>query len=112
MIVTLTETDEGNRRLYATRFATVVTYFTETEDGGVFLNTEPGWAAMPHDYIAARDSVAEAVVAELATRLGIEPSMVLQQRFRDLAAVADPELPAAYRYASRGRTRGRNFQTR
>ncbi|MGD9803438.1 MAG: hypothetical protein AB7E81_17745 [Hyphomicrobiaceae bacterium] len=101
-----TVTEAGQVRVYATRYNSIVTYFTEDETtGGIKLNMELGFCALPEDLVRVGPSVGEAVIAEIALRLGIPPAEVLQASLKALCEVADPELPAYYRWAPRSRGR-------
>lgn len=96
----------GQWRIYATRFASVVTYFTEDEStGGVKLHLEAGFAAAPGELERNGDAVRAVVLGEIGRRLGIPSDDVLGCTLKALRGVADPELPDHYRYARRARGR-------
>jgi len=101
-----TATEAGQLRVYATRYNSIVTYFTEDEaTGGIKLNMELGFCALPEDLARVGPSVGEAVIAEIARRLDISPAEVLLASIKTLCKVADPELPTYYRWAPRPRGR-------
>jgi hypothetical protein len=101
-----TATEAGQFRVYAARYNSIVTYFTEDEaTGGIKLNLELGFCALLADLARVGPSVVEAVIAEMARRLGIPPADVLQASIKTLCKVVDPELPPYYRWAPRPRGR-------
>ena len=97
--------EAADRRVWVTRFNSVVTYFTSKADGGVELHIEPGFAADPYRSDAITQEVRDAVLVHVAERLGVAVGEVLQQPMSTLASVADPELPPEYRYARRSQNR-------
>jgi hypothetical protein len=105
MLLTVVRTEDGPSRVYATRHASIVTYFTETDDGGVALHAEPGFIAYPWDFVAWEKPVREAVLAEVASRLCIPVEDVARQPLAAIERVADPDLPEHYHYATRRRSR-------
>ncbi len=106
MIITLARED-GKERIYLTRFASVCCYLTDdgSDAGGCTLTVEPGLYAYPPEFERIAPAVEEAILAELAARIGIEPDHVLQQPFARLKSLADPELPEHYRFAKRTKNR-------
>lgn len=108
MIISLVTSDESVR-VYATRHASVVTYFDEAADGTTVLHVEPGFLAYPDDFARKQDAVAASVLDEIARRLGIFPDEVLRQPFARLAAITDPELPDHYRITTRRSRSRRSF---
>lgn len=99
MIVNI-DREEGEERIYVTRFASVISYFTAAEKG-VSLNVIPGHTCYASEFERARDEVRACVLAEIAARLGTEPGQVCQCSMGELRKIADPELPKRYRYARR-----------
>lgn len=104
MILTSCECEDGTTRIYATQFASVVTYFTERPDGTLALISEPGMTAYPWDFKQNEQAVRDEVVRVVAERLSVAPEKVLASSLADIAQVAEPALPESYRYASRRRT--------
>lgn len=98
--------DDGEYRIYVTRFASVTTYFTDNGSGGVTLNVEPGFCSDPQSFERTHASVRDCVLGELARRLAVPVAEVLNQPFAALKDIADPPLAPRYHYArrSRGRT--------
>ena len=98
--------EDGEDRLYTTRFQSVRTFFTSEEGGdGVIFNAEPGFAAIPSLFHAPVAQVEASVMAEMSARIGKPANEILQMTFAELRRYADPELPNKYRYASRSRGR-------
>lgn len=98
--------DEHLDRIYVTRFASIITYFSEGEGGGMELHVQPGLFAYGPQFERDNDAVREAVLAEAARRLGVEPDAVLAQPYKHLKGCVDPDLDPYYRFApksSRGR---------
>lgn len=99
-------TEQGEQRVYISRFASVVTYFTADDDGGgVTLHVEPGPLAFDCAYARTADAVRQAVIAHVAGRLGVAPAELLAASFATLKELADAPLPAHYRYARRSQNR-------
>lgn len=100
MLLTLVKESDRARKLYATRCASVVCFFTESDDdGGVVLHVEPGRGAWLLNYEAIANEVRAEVLAEVAGRLKVSATDVLKCTFDDLLKVADPDLPPEYRFA-------------
>jgi hypothetical protein len=98
--------ENREHRVYVTRFASVVSYFTSDEEsGGVTLHTEPGLMTWPSEYERSVDSVRQAIIEHVATQLQIDPSQLFSVSFKDLKAIAVPDLPEHYRYARRTKNR-------
>lgn len=105
MIITRT-LDEGEDRVYVTRFASVATYFTASEDDtGVVLHVEPGLFSDPATFARSAHDVELAALREVGVRLGVPPEDVSRQSFAALKRIADPELPEHYRYARRSKNK-------
>ncbi|ODA66043.1 hypothetical protein A7A08_03057 [Methyloligella halotolerans] len=99
-------TELGEQRVYITRFASVLSYFTADEDtGGVTLHTEPGLMAWPSEYERNVEAVRQAIVASVAERLGVDPTRLFSVSMAALKEIAAPELPEHYRYARRSKNR-------
>lgn len=99
-------TESGEQRVYVSRFASVITYFTSDEDGsGVVLHTEPGLMAWPCEYERNVDAVRQATIDHVAGRLGIDPAELFSLSLKVLKDIADPMLPEHYRYARRSKNR-------
>jgi hypothetical protein len=99
MLLTFVTGSDAGRKLYATRCASVVCYFSENDDGGVVLNTEQGSGTWPSVFEAVANDVRAAVLAMVAARLKVTVADVLNCKFADLVKVADPDLPPEYRFA-------------
>ena len=110
MIISATR-EEGIERVYVTRFASVLSYFTANDEGGgVRLHVEPGLTTYPSEFHRQKAGVRDAVLAEIAGRLGISMETVLQTCLSDLKKIADPELPEHFRYARRSKNRAQAFR--
>jgi hypothetical protein len=106
MILTDEITTSGERRIYFTQFATVVTYFTESEDGGVAVHAEPGEFACPWSTTPEKiEGVRLAMLAEVARRLDCDVAAVVAKTLDEIAAVSDPLLDARPHWASRAKRR-------
>lgn len=101
MLLTLVKGQDRTNKLYATRCASVVCYFTESDDGGAVLHTERGSGATLWDYEACARAVRTDVIAFVADRLHVAACDVFKCSFDDLLKVADPDLPEEYRFARR-----------
>lgn len=99
MLLTLVTGSDRIRKLYGTRCASVVCYFSETDDGGVVLNTEQGSGTWLSVYEAVAPQVRAEVLGMVAARLNISAADVLRCTFDDLVKVADPDLPPEYQFA-------------
>lgn len=88
-------------KLYATRCASVVCYFTESDDGGTVLHTDRGSGATLWDFEACAREVRADVLAFVGERLRIPAGDVLKCKFAHLVGAADPDLPEEYRFARR-----------
>ncbi|MFD0986155.1 hypothetical protein [Methyloligella solikamskensis] len=98
--------ENGEQRVYISRFASVVTYFTSDEEGGgVVLHVEPGHLAFASEFDRNAELVRMAVIADVAGRLDIDPRQLLAMRFEQIKELADPPLPEHYRYARRSQNR-------
>ena len=110
MLITVC-TENREHRVYVTRFASVLCYFTSDEEsGGVTLHTEPGLMTWPCEYERCVEAVREAVIQHVAGELQIGPAQLFSVSFKDLKDVAVPELPEHYRYSRR--TNKRAYPTR
>lgn len=101
MLLTVVKSPDRTSRLYATRCASVVCFFTESEDGGVALITEQGSGATLWDYEATARDVRADVLQYVAARMKVDASEVLKARYSDLTKIADPDLAEEYRFARR-----------
>lgn len=102
----------GETRVYATRFASIVTYFTEdAATGGVKLHFEGGFTCAPNDLARNGEAVRDAVISAVALRLKVQPAEVLALSIKALRDAADPELPEHYRYHRRSRGRSGNSRS-
>jgi len=107
MLLTATR-EAGELRVYVTRFASVVTYFTEdASTGGMKLYVEPGFISIPSEVERLAPYVREAALEEAARRLEVSPAEVLTLSLNALRERADPDVPEYYRYASRRRAPAR-----
>ena len=97
--------ENGEERIYLTRCASIESYFTDEGEGVVALHIEPGFYTYPPEFERNKDAVRDAVLADVASRLGIPVSEVLTQAFRALKAITVPPLPEHYRYARPKKTR-------
>jgi len=98
--------ENGEQRIYMSRFASVVTYFTSDEEsGGVVLHVEPGHLAFASEFDRNAGLVREAVLVEVAGRLGVDTVQLLAVPFEQIKELADPPLPEHYRYARRSQNR-------
>lgn len=104
MIFTVAD-EPGSKRVYVTRYASVVSYFSDDGEGGVKLTIEPGFAAYMPDFERAAPDMYLYILHETARRLSIHVTLVLRQSFKTIASIADPELPGYYRFAKRYRER-------
>jgi hypothetical protein len=78
MILSDETSEDGERRIYFTQAASVVSYFTEDEGGGVQAHVHPAefacpWNSPPEKLIAVRDAMLE----ETAQRLNIRTDQVM-----------------------------------
>lgn len=107
MLLTAETTDNGQRRVYFTRFNSVITFFTDDGEGGIVPHAHPGEIAYPtpteHQLAAVRD----AMLAETARRLDCPIEEVLRHSLEQVAKVADPILSHHYHWAGRTRAKGR-----
>jgi len=110
----ITKTVENNQeRIYVTRFASVVTYFTrdERDPDRATLCIEPGLFAYPETFAQAADHVRTDILDFVAGKLGIAAQQVLTLPFAALLSICEPELPDFYRYArSKNRAYPRAFR--
>jgi len=98
--------EDGEARIYVTRFASIVSYFTENPSrNGVTLHIEPGLLAYPADFERSRDALHSDVVSFVSQRLNISTEDLLKQPFRTLRDAADPAIADCYRYARRSKNR-------
>ncbi|MFO0734202.1 MAG: hypothetical protein U0361_25200 [Nitrospiraceae bacterium] len=95
--------EDGEERVYLTHYASIESYFTDDGEGGVALTVVPGFCAYPPEFERNKDGVRDAVVADVARRLGVPSTDLMSQPFRSLKAICAPELPEHYRYARRAR---------
>lgn len=105
--------ENRQERIYVTRFASVISFFTrdETDPERAVLNLEPGMLAYPAAFDEAADHVRQAVLAFIADRLGIAIEQVLTISFEALKDICDPDLADHYRYArSKNRAYPRSFR--
>jgi len=109
MILSDETSEEGERRIYFTQAASVMSYFTEDEDGGVKVTVHPGefacpWSTPPEKLNAVRDAMLE----ETAKRLHIRIDQVMLMTMDDIGNVADPHLKVRHHWAARAKTRSRS----
>ena len=103
MIFTEETTDEGQRRVYATRNNTVVTYFVDDGEGGTLLHMEAGWLAYPDQIrTATYVEIRRCVLIEAGRRLCCQAHEVESLPFDHILTIADP-LPR-YRHHWAGRS--------
>ena len=106
MLLTAETTEDGQRRVYFTSHASVVTFFANDETGETMASAHPGDFASP--YVTTPEicaAVREAMLEEAARRLHCRPDQVLQFSLSDIELVADP-LPR-HRHHWAGRAKGR-----
>ncbi len=104
MLLTHDIDDDGETRVYATRGHTIVSYFTEDNDGGAVLHMEPGFLADPRYIdIATYAGVRRTVLEEAARRLCCERHEVELHSFGRILEIADA--PSKYRHGWSGRTK-------
>ena len=101
--------DDGERRIYFTQAASVVSFFTDDGDGGVRTHVAPGEFACPWTSTQDKlDAVEAAMLEETARRLHIRPDQVCQMSLNDIGQVADPHLKHRHTWVGRGKTRSRS----
>lgn len=98
--------EDGERRVYVTRFASVVSYFTPAESGeGIDLIIEPGHLTFPSDFERNKKAVRESILDFVSLRLCVLADDVLKLPLKHLEKIADPALPDHYKYARRSKNR-------
>jgi hypothetical protein len=89
-LLTASDPNSNDERVYFTRLGTVVSYVESTPDGrGLRAIVEPGPLAFPEAFAVAAEGVRSAMIAEIATRLGVPPDTVLRQSILAVFSVAD-----------------------
>jgi len=107
MLLTAETTDNGERRVYFTRFNSVVTFFTDDGEGGIVPHAHPGEIAYPLPTEQQLAAVRDAMLAETARRLDCPLEEVLRHSLEQVAKVADPISEHRYHWAGRTRAKGR-----
>lgn len=98
--------EDGKRRVYVTRFASVVSYFAPAESGeGTDLIIQPGHLTFPSDFERNKDAVRHSILDYVSLRLGVLPDDVTTLPLKHLEQIADPALPDHYKYARRSKNR-------
>ena len=106
MLLSEETSDDGELRVYFTRASTVISYFTDDEDGGVKTHVAPGEFACPWSTTPEKlDAVRSAMLAETARRLQCHVEQVEQMPFEAIRKIADPHLK--YRHTWTGRSKAR-----
>lgn len=96
----------GERRIYFTQVASVVSYFTEEDGGGVATHVYPGEFALPWTMTPEKlEAVRQAMLEETACRLGCDIAEVGTKTLDDISLVADPLPATRHHWAARARTR-------
>jgi hypothetical protein len=102
------ESEDGEKRAYFTRVNSVISYFTEDDDGGVAVHVMPGEFACPWSTTADKlQSVRMAMLAETARRLQCRIDQVQSHSLEDIRKICDPHLKHHYHWAGRGKGRVR-----
>ena len=105
MLITFAQED-GQARVYVTRFSSVSTYFTECEgEGGIMLNIEPGLTTDPFMFERILPEIESSILEHIALLLAVPLQAVLYVSFSELRKLAVPELPQKYRYARSSKNR-------
>lgn len=104
MIVTHT-VEDGQERIYFTRYASIESYFTDDGEGGVALHLVPGFCAYLPEFERNKPALREAILADAAQRLMVEPDQVLAQPMKRFKQILTPALAAHYRFARRPKER-------
>jgi len=109
MLLSDETSDDGERRIYFTQAASVVSYFTEDDAGGVKATVHPAefacpWNSPPEKMEAVRTTMLE----ETARRLNIRADQVMLMSLDDIGNVADPHLKVRHHWAGRSKSRSRS----
>jgi hypothetical protein len=89
-LLTASDPNSNDERVYFTRLGTVVSYVEPTPDGhGLRAIVEPGPLAFPQAFAMAAEGVRTAMIAEIARRLGIPADTVLRQSILAVTSVTD-----------------------
>lgn len=106
MLLTAETTLNGERRVYFTSHASVVSFITEDDNGDTMASAHPGDFAFPSVTTAeVCAAVRNAMLEEVARRLHCRPDQVLQYSFADIELLADPLPRQRHHWA--GRAKGR-----
>lgn len=101
--------EDGERRIYFTQAASVVSFFTEDDGGGVQAHVHAAEFACPWNSPPEKlNAVREAMLEETAKRLNIRPDQVMLMTMDDIGNVADPHLKVRHHWAARSKTRSRS----
>jgi hypothetical protein len=107
MLLTAETTDDGERRVYYTRYHSIVSFFAEDGEGGISAHAHPGWLAHPLPTDEQLASIRLSMLSEAARRLGCRVDQVQLHTLDDIAKVSDPLPKYRLHWAGRTRIKGR-----
>jgi hypothetical protein len=104
MLLTAETTEDGQRRVYFTSHASVVTYFANDETGDTMASAHPGDFASPYVTTPAIcEAVRQAMLEEAARRLHCRLDQVLTYSLTDIELIADPIPRQRHHWAGRAK---------